>query len=98
MVFGGGQIVQIAHNQPLRTNKGIKAVIGAGGLIALQYTSIKQAAHVSGIGLERTGPSVRRDELQAMAEAFIQGATQGVVPGSARVLTGGRDAGLRSLE
>ena len=48
MIYRGGQIVDIADNEALRPDEGVKSIVRAIVLIALKGASVERTIHVTG--------------------------------------------------
>src|SRR6266567_6036498 len=83
MICWGGQIVDIAEDEALRPDEGVKSIVRAIALIALKSASVECSIHVTGRAFKGRSPGIGGEELQAMAKAMVQTDAQGVIPGCA---------------
>src|SRR5579864_558250 len=97
MICWGGQIVDIADDETLRPDEGVKSIVRAIALIPLKSASIEYSIHVTGRALKGRSPGIRGEELQAMAEAVVHADTQRVIPGCARALDCARRRRIKAL-
>src|SRR5260370_18618957 len=97
MICWGGQIVDIADDEALRADEGVKSIVRTIGLIALKTASIERPAYITGRAFKGRSPGIGGEELQAMAKAMVHTDAQGVVPGCARALDGACSRRIKPL-
>src|SRR5260221_5107193 len=88
MICRGRQIVDIADDEALRPDEGVKSIVRAISLIALKSASVERSIHVTGRAFKGRSPGIGGEELQAMAKAMVHTHAQGVIPRCARALDG----------